>query len=77
MRIYAICQQITQETLYKIANILQCERLSRAIRVNLGPQAKFNFETFARDLIDCLKEELPQKAEELRYIREHNAFSIK
>lgn len=38
------------------------------IRANLGPQSKFNFESFLKDLISCLKEELPQRVEELRYI---------
>lgn len=59
-------QQTAQETLYNITSIVQNERLLHVIRTNLGPQAKFNFEDFSRDLINCLKEEFPQRAEELR-----------
>ncbi|XP_012526722.2 maestro heat-like repeat-containing protein family member 1 isoform X1 [Monomorium pharaonis] len=55
-----------QETLCKITSIVQSEKLSHVIRNNLGPQAKFNFEDFSKDLINCLKEEFPQRAEELR-----------
>lgn len=55
-----------QETLCKTASIVQSERLSGVIRTNLGPQATFNFENFSKDLINCLKEEFPQRAEELR-----------
>lgn len=61
-----LIQQIAQETLYNITSIVQNERLLQVIRINLGPQAKFNFEDFSKDLINCLKEELPQRAEELR-----------
>lgn len=60
-------QQTAQETLCKTTSIVQSERLSHVIRNNLGPQAKFNFEDFSKDLINCLKEEFPQRSEELRY----------
>lgn len=59
-------QQTAQETLCKTISIVQNERLSNVIHTNLGPQAKFNFEDFSKDLINCLKEEFPQRAEELR-----------
>lgn len=55
-----------QETLYKITSVIQSERLSHVIHNNLGSQAKFNFETFSRELISCLNDECPEKAEELR-----------
>lgn len=55
-----------QETLCKTTSIVQNEKLSHVIHTNLGPQAKFNFENFSKDLINCLKEEFPQRAEELR-----------
>ncbi|EGI58311.1 PREDICTED: maestro heat-like repeat-containing protein family member 1 [Acromyrmex echinatior] len=56
----------TQETLYKTTSIVQNEKLLHVIRINLGPQAKFSFENFSKDLINCLKKEFPQRAEELR-----------
>ncbi|KAL0107180.1 hypothetical protein PUN28_015596 [Cardiocondyla obscurior] len=55
-----------QGTLYKITSIVQNEKLSYVIRVNLGPQVMFNFENFSKSWINCLKEEFPQRAEELR-----------
>ncbi|EZA49279.1 HEAT repeat-containing protein 7A [Ooceraea biroi] len=55
-----------QDTLYKLTSVIQSERLSRAIQNNLGPQVKFNFETFSKDLISYLNEECPQRVEELR-----------
>ncbi|KAG5329833.1 MROH1 protein, partial [Acromyrmex charruanus] len=55
-----------QETLCKTTSIVQNEKLLHVIRINLGPQAKFNFENFSKDLINCLKKEFPQRAEELR-----------
>ncbi|XP_077256814.1 maestro heat-like repeat-containing protein family member 1 [Temnothorax americanus] len=55
-----------QETLCKTASMVQNERLSNVIRINLGPKANFSFEDFSKDLINCLKEEFPQRAEELR-----------
>lgn len=61
-------QQTAQETLYKITSVIQSERLSHVIHNNLGSQAKFNFETFSRELISCLNDECPEKAEELRYV---------
>ncbi|KAL6261907.1 hypothetical protein P5V15_006990 [Pogonomyrmex californicus] len=57
---------VVKETLCKITSIVHNEKLSRVIHINLGPQAKFNFEDFSKDLINCLKEEFPQRAEELR-----------
>lgn len=55
-----------KETLCKATAILQNEKLSHVICSNLGPEAKFDFETFSKVLINCLKEEFPQRAEELR-----------
>ncbi|KYN02585.1 PREDICTED: maestro heat-like repeat-containing protein family member 1 [Cyphomyrmex costatus] len=55
-----------QETLCKTTSIVQSEKLSHVIRTNLGPQAKFSFKDFSKNLIKCLKEEFPQRAEELR-----------
>ncbi|KAG5339130.1 MROH1 protein, partial [Acromyrmex heyeri] len=55
-----------QETLCKTTSIVQNEKLLHVIRINLGPQAKFSFENFSKDLINCLKKEFPQRAEELR-----------
>lgn len=53
---------------------MQCEKLSHLIHTNLGPQVEFNFERFSRDMIQCLKENLPQRADELRYICVYNKF---
>jgi len=60
-------QQTAQETLCKTTSIMQNEKLLHVIHTNLGPQAKFSFESFSKDLINCLKKEFPQRAEELRY----------
>lgn len=59
-------RQAAKETLCKATAILQNEKLSHVICSNLGPEAKFDFETFSKVLINCLKEEFPQRAEELR-----------
>lgn len=59
-------QQTTQETLCKITVVLRNEKLSHVICSNLGPEAKFDFEIFSKVLINCLKKEFPQRAEELR-----------
>lgn len=59
-------RQATRETLCKVTAVLENKKLSYVIYNNLGPKANFNFETFSKDLINCLKDEFPQRAEELR-----------
>ncbi|XP_024939150.1 maestro heat-like repeat-containing protein family member 1 isoform X2 [Cephus cinctus] len=72
--------QAVRETLYHSAKLLQCEPL--AVLINGYYESKNNTgnatEEFLRQLIHCLQEELPQRAEELRnavsrgYVRSEN-----
>ncbi|XP_029176005.1 LOW QUALITY PROTEIN: maestro heat-like repeat-containing protein family member 1 [Nylanderia fulva] len=57
---------VTRQTLCKVTTVVQNKKLLHVIHENLGPKANFNFETFSEILINCLKDELPQRAEELR-----------
>ncbi|KAK2577321.1 hypothetical protein KPH14_003451 [Odynerus spinipes] len=58
--------KVAQEALRNTASLLQCHKLFDIIHTSLGPNTEFNFENFIYDLILCLQEELPQRAEELR-----------
>lgn len=56
----------SQITLCNITDFLRNEKLAHVMFSHLGPEVKFDFETSAKVLINCLKEEFPQRAEELR-----------
>ncbi|KAJ8688258.1 hypothetical protein QAD02_024053 [Eretmocerus hayati] len=77
----AAVAQASREVLCEIAHLVQCPNLSHVIQEHLAPQNKLSMEDFLRELIACLKEDLPQRAEELRnsvvrgYSRSENAVS--
>ncbi|XP_043485318.1 maestro heat-like repeat-containing protein family member 1 [Leptopilina heterotoma] len=55
-----------REILCNCGKLLQCEPLVRAIDIHLGPNVSLNVEIFLREFIQCLRKELPKRAEELR-----------
>ncbi|XP_014215700.1 maestro heat-like repeat-containing protein family member 1 isoform X1 [Copidosoma floridanum] len=57
----------SRQVWYDSACLLQCKTLTRVIQTHFGPDRKqLDVENFLRDLIYCLKTDLPQRAEELR-----------
>lgn len=59
-------RQASREVLYDSAYLMQCKPLAHTIHAYLEPDSKLSIESFLRELINCLKTELPQRAEELR-----------
>ncbi|XP_034951758.1 maestro heat-like repeat-containing protein family member 1 [Chelonus insularis] len=55
-----------RDSLYDAANLLQCEPLTLTLRNHLAPTHEFNVENFYKDLVNCLVQELPSRAEELK-----------
>lgn len=55
-----------RETLGDVANLLQCESLAQVIHNHLAAGVELKIEPFFKDLVGCLVQELPQRAEELR-----------
>ncbi|KAK0166476.1 hypothetical protein PV328_004896 [Microctonus aethiopoides] len=58
--------KIARETLYHSADLLQCEPLAQIMRSHLSIGNQLKIENCFSDLIGCLIQELPQRAEELR-----------
>ncbi|XP_031777051.1 maestro heat-like repeat-containing protein family member 1 isoform X2 [Nasonia vitripennis] len=57
----------SREVLYDSASLLQCKSLAHIIHSYFGAaDSKPNIENFMRELINCLKIDMPQRAEELR-----------
>lgn len=62
----SLVAKAARETLYDAANHLQSEPLAQLIRSQLVSNNDLNIEVFYRQLVSCLKQELPQRADELR-----------
>lgn len=62
----SLVAKAARETLYDSANLLQSEPLANLIRTQLIIDNDLNIELFFHDIINCLKQELPQRADELR-----------
>lgn len=61
-----LVSKAAKETLCEAANLLQCEPLAKILKTHLAQGNETNVENFLRELIECLKNKLPQRAEEMR-----------
>ncbi|XP_058805829.1 maestro heat-like repeat-containing protein family member 1 [Phymastichus coffea] len=55
-----------RQVLYDSAYLMQCKSLAHILNTHLAPNSSLSIESFLRELINCMKTDLPQKAEELR-----------
>lgn len=53
---------------YDSASLGMSKTLTEVVQKFLRPDVDLDFEKYLKELIQCLNEELPQRAEELRYI---------
>ena len=58
--------QTAKEALINSGNLMQCKPLSNTIKTHLQLNNSENIEHFLKELIYCLKENLPERADELR-----------